>query len=85
MAEPMYLLDFRRMTVEKIADPELPSESDKGAPELPEGARQPAITFAACPMAQPMYLLDFRRMTVEKIADPKLPSDMARCHAPRTA
>ena len=46
MAEPMYLLDFRRMTVELIADPESPGRIDMGAPELPEGARRAGITFA---------------------------------------
>jgi hypothetical protein len=46
MAEPIYLLDLRRMTVEKIADPKSPGGIDTGAPELPEGARQEGITFA---------------------------------------
>ena len=46
MAEPIYLLDFRRMTVEKIAEPKPPGGIDTGAPELPEGARQAEITFA---------------------------------------
>ena len=46
MAEPMYLPDFWRMTVEKIADPRLPRGIDTGAPEVPEDARQAGITFA---------------------------------------
>jgi hypothetical protein len=45
MAEPFYLPDFRRMTVEKIADPKPPRGIDTGAPEVPEGARQAGITF----------------------------------------
>jgi hypothetical protein len=46
MAEPVYALDFRRMTVEKIADPTPPGGIDTDASELPEGARQAGITFA---------------------------------------
>ena len=46
MAEPMYVLDFRRMSVEKIADPKPPRGIDTGAPEVPEDARQAGITFA---------------------------------------
>jgi hypothetical protein len=43
MAEPIYLLDFRRMTVEEIADPTPPGGIDAGAPE---GTRKAGITFA---------------------------------------
>jgi hypothetical protein len=45
MTESIYLLDFRRMTVEKIADPKSPGGIDAGAPALPEGTRQAGITF----------------------------------------
>jgi hypothetical protein len=46
MAEPVYLLDFRRMTVEKIANPQPPCGIDTAARELPGGARQAGLTFA---------------------------------------
>jgi hypothetical protein len=46
MAEPIYLLDFRRMTVEEIADPTPPGGIDAGAPEVPESTRKAGITFA---------------------------------------
>jgi hypothetical protein len=48
MPEPMYLLDFRRMTVEKIDDPEAPPGIDTSALDVPEDARNAGITFAAC-------------------------------------
>jgi hypothetical protein len=48
MPEPMYLLDFRRMTVEKIDDPKAPAGIDTGALDVPEDARNAGITFAAC-------------------------------------
>jgi hypothetical protein len=48
MAEPMYLLDFLRMTVEKIDDPEPPAGIDTGAVDVPEDARNAEITFAVC-------------------------------------
>ena len=41
------LLDFARMTVEKIADPKPPGSIETGAPELPEGVRPARIMFAA--------------------------------------
>jgi hypothetical protein len=40
MTDPMYLLDFRRMTVEKIDDPKPPSPAD-------ESLCVAGITFAA--------------------------------------
>jgi hypothetical protein len=40
MAEPVYVLDFRRMTVEQITDPKAPGGFEASAPETPEG-----ITF----------------------------------------
>jgi hypothetical protein len=46
MAEPMYLLDFLSMTVEKIDDPEPPAGIDIGALDRPEDARNAGITFA---------------------------------------
>jgi hypothetical protein len=46
MAEPMYLLDFLNMTVEKIDDPEPPAGIDTGALDRPEDARNAGITFA---------------------------------------
>jgi hypothetical protein len=44
--EPTYLMDFRRMSVEKIADPTPPDGIDTSAPEVPEGTRRAGITFA---------------------------------------
>jgi hypothetical protein len=46
MAEPIYLLDFRRMTVEEIADATPPAGIAARAPEPPEGTRTAGITFA---------------------------------------
>src|SRR4051812_25544096 len=48
MAESMYLLDFQRMTVEKIDDPKPPPGIDTGALDVPEHVRNAEITFAAC-------------------------------------
>jgi hypothetical protein len=48
MAEPMYLLDFRRMIVEQIDDPEPPAGIDTGALDVPEDARNAGITLAVC-------------------------------------
>ena len=48
MPEPMYLLDFRRMRVERIDDPEPPAGIDTGSLGLPEDARSTKITFAVC-------------------------------------
>jgi hypothetical protein len=44
MPEPMYLLDFRRMVVEKIEDPKPPL--DIGVLEAREDPRNVGITFA---------------------------------------
>jgi hypothetical protein len=46
MAEPMYLLDFLSMTVEKIDDPQPPAGIDTGGLDWPEDARNAGITFA---------------------------------------
>ena len=48
MREPMYLLDFRRMSVEKIDRPEPPAGIDTGVLGAPQDARSPEITFAVC-------------------------------------
>lgn len=48
MREPMYLLDFRRMSVERIDNPEPPAGIDTGALDVPEDARSAEITFAVC-------------------------------------
>ena len=48
MPEPMYLLDFRRMTVQKIDDPKPPAGIDTGALEVPDDVRVAGITFAVC-------------------------------------
>ena len=48
MPEPMYLLDFRRMRVQRIDDPEPPAGIDTGSLDVPEGARSAEITFAVC-------------------------------------
>jgi hypothetical protein len=47
MADPMYLLDFRRMSVEKVDDPKPPP--GLGSRTLPAAAdtRNVGITFAA--------------------------------------
>jgi hypothetical protein len=44
----MYLLDFRRMSVERIDHPEPPAGIDTGAMDVPEDARSAEITFAVC-------------------------------------
>ena len=44
MPEPVYLLDFRRMTVEKIDDPTPPAGLDTGAMKLPEDVPFPEAT-----------------------------------------
>ena len=41
MAEPIYVLDFRRMTVEQITDPPPPDGLGTSTPQPPHG-----ITFA---------------------------------------
>ena len=46
MPEPMYLLDFRRMVVEKIEDPKPPRGLDIGVLEAREDPRNVGITFA---------------------------------------
>ncbi len=48
MREPMYLLDFRRMSVEKIERPQPPTGIEIGALEVPDAARSADITFAVC-------------------------------------
>jgi hypothetical protein len=48
MREPMYLLDFRRMSVERIDHPEPPVGIDTAALDVPEDARSAEITFAVC-------------------------------------
>jgi hypothetical protein len=47
MTDPMYLLDFRRMTVEKIDDPKPPPGFRSGVLEPPTDSRNVGITFAA--------------------------------------
>jgi hypothetical protein len=44
----MYLLDFRRMSVEKIDHPAPPAGIDTGALDVPQDARSAEITFAVC-------------------------------------
>ncbi|MGO9903252.1 MAG: hypothetical protein ACLP0J_27010 [Solirubrobacteraceae bacterium] len=48
MHEPMYLLDFRRMSVERIDHPKPPAGIDTAALDLPEDVRSAEITFAVC-------------------------------------
>jgi len=52
MARTFYLLDFRRMTVEKIVDPKPLGGIDTGAPKSPEGALQAEITFGSEPVSE---------------------------------
>jgi hypothetical protein len=54
MAEPIYLLDFRRMTVEEIVDPMPPGGIDARAPELPDGTCKAGITFAVRGSVEPV-------------------------------
>lgn len=47
MEESMYLLDFRRMRVEKIVHPEPPAGIDIGTLDVGKYARSAEITFTA--------------------------------------
>jgi hypothetical protein len=46
VAEPMYLLNFRRMIVEKIEEPKPPPGYRSAMPPAPEDPRNAGITFA---------------------------------------
>jgi hypothetical protein len=48
MPEPMYLLDFRHMSVERVDHPEPPAGIDTGELDVPEDGRSAEITFAVC-------------------------------------
>jgi hypothetical protein len=60
MREPMYLLDFRRMSVEKIDHPEPPAGIDIGALAVPEAARSAEITFAVCGSTPALEVVDLQ-------------------------